>query len=625
MPAPCQLSNTAWRRLFLAVIGGALLLRLAVSIQLYGCYSPVVRPSPATDMYTYQEFARQLLEGRYDWSQGFYYQPLYYAVFLPAVYATFGTGAGGVILVQTLLGTATVVLVALAFTRLFGRLAGLLAALLLALCRMHVFYTPVALMEVLQGFWLALLLWLSLWAQARPAWWRWALAGLVLGLGNLTRGNMVLLAPALLGLLLYAHWRQGRRLALALLVLAATFYLPQLPFALVNYHALGHWVGPSSAATAVLALGNTPEAPPGGREPGSGAGPMEYPQSYDRWVAQDRLTGPDRVSLAANVARWLRREPLAYPELKFRMLLLFWNRAEVPNNVALEQAHAWLLHLPVLLGFLPIGGLGLAGLAWALWRQRRQPGVLFAGALVLIYSFSIVLFYVLDRFRVPVLPLFCGFAGYALAELFRIVREYREQQAAYPARRALLNFSVLLAASMALVGGGYDCYRLVGEAPVMRLVRPHGVQVDLGDRWLLMDNGPFSFGGWAPGESPPALARVKKTFVFPPEWAGIPSRAILRLPLLGDPGRTVRVWLGERDLGTYPVPPPAPIVDAQRWLAVELPPEALPALAQARQVTLTVSGPIIVDTQRHYGRTTMDGVAAAGELVAHLELAKPAP
>ena len=102
-----------WRRRrgrFLLILGAivlvALLLRLAVSSQLLEGYWAVRNPARDTDTGHYQYLAKQILDGTYDYSQGFYFQPFYYAVCLPAVYTIFGRGPWGVIIVQTVLGAA---------------------------------------------------------------------------------------------------------------------------------------------------------------------------------------------------------------------------------------------------------------------------------------------------------------------------------------------------------------------------------------------------------------------------------------------------------------------------------------------------------------------------------------
>jgi hypothetical protein len=161
------------KRKFLYVIGAitlvAWLLRLYVGWQLMDSDSAVERPHIQTDMATYFKNAKAVADGTYDYSEGFYYQPFYYTVFLPLTFKIFGAGAKGVVIVQSLLGAACVFLAGLSAAMLFGKRAGIVAAALLALARMHIFYTPYMLMAVLQSFWMVLLFYISIIARQHDA------------------------------------------------------------------------------------------------------------------------------------------------------------------------------------------------------------------------------------------------------------------------------------------------------------------------------------------------------------------------------------------------------------------------------------------------------------------------
>lgn len=625
-----------WQRRFKLCLGiivlAGLLLRLGVGFELYARHAAVTRPGEQTDMATYRDYAQELLDGEYDWSRGFYYQPFYYSVFLPVAYLAGGRGGAGVVFLQALLGAAAVGLTGLAFASLFGRGPGLLGATLLALSRMHVFYTPYLLIAVLQSFWMALFLYLAILAYTRRCWWLWALTGLTLAAGTLTRGNLLLFLPLLLALIAWRSRRQWRRAVALSALVVACFYLPQLPFALVNYRVHGEWTGPSSAGGAVLALGNTPESPPGGREPWTGPGPMEYPESSRAWVASENADGP---SVAAHTWRWMQRHPLAYAELKFRMVLLFWNRMEVPNNVAERwvdpRTGEWtrvpstLLRLPLLLPFWIVGPLGLLGVFWAFYRHRRRPAVWFAGLLVPAYCTSIVLFYVLARFRVPLLPLLCGFGGFGAIAWYRQCRPLMRGEAASRPRRAIAVIA-LLALAMTIIGYGYDAYRYAYEAAALRLARPDGTQIEYVDHWTIKDHGPWSFGGWQQTERQ-VTGRVTKTFVLPPGTASAAPR--LRLPLSPGSGRALVMVHGTAGTRRVPVAwEGAVLTDTATWPTIALEPGELQGKDNARSITLSLREPspgadFWFDAQRWYDRTTIDGGRLPpGELVVELVLPK---
>lgn len=584
--------------ILLVIVAVALIARLVAGMQLHASYTPAAYPHTSTDMATYYDLASKMLQGDYPYEEGFYYQPFYYAVFLPLVLAVGGGSTVAVVIVQALLGAATVLLIGLTFGLLFGRWAGLVGAGLLALARMHIFYTPFMLIAVLQGFLMALILYLAVLAYRCDKLWLWLVLGLVCGVANATRGNIVLLMPLLGVALIWRRRRQWRPLALGVLVLGATFYLPQLPFALVNYQAYDRWTGPSSAAGAVLALGNTPEAPPGGRDPEAGAGPMEYPAASHEWSRQAKLEGAERVPVSRNMWRWFKREPLAYIELKWRMLLLFWHRSESPNNVAIrtqgQPVPSYVATAP-LLDFVLIGSLGLAGLVLALLYRRHRMTVWLAGGTVVIYCLSIVLFYILARFRLPIVPLICGFAGYALVFLVSSYRLYKRDK---QSRQLLTGLAVYLV-SLGVVAGGFDLYRSGLEASVMRVARPDGIQVELQHEWLVKDHGPMSYGGW---EMVPLhqVQTLTKTFALPGSVQPLASSAApyLRLPVTASGGGTLLVSVAGQP------PTEHPLERGLQWLRIN---SELPIDWEAVTLEFGYRGMgevgLIFDRQRDYGRT----------------------
>ena len=122
-----------------AIASLGFILRIAVGMELYHNYSPVKTPSPETDMYTYKVLAQSILDGTYDFSQGFYYQPFYYTVFLPIVYIIGGIDSSLIIWFQGLLGALIIWLTGISFSRVFGGLSGVISALIVSLNRFLIF------------------------------------------------------------------------------------------------------------------------------------------------------------------------------------------------------------------------------------------------------------------------------------------------------------------------------------------------------------------------------------------------------------------------------------------------------------------------------------------------------
>jgi len=618
----------------------------------------VSKPAAVTDMATYKALADMVVEKKFDGP--YYYQPFYYAVFLPAIRLLFGDGPWPVMLAQCLLSALSVVLAGLSARMLKGDIAGMVSAALAALSSALALYVPYLLIATLQTFWMALILYLCLRVMKKrrspseprqPLWNRcvdWARVGLILGFAILTRGNAWLLLPGILIAAVYAETRTRRGeerpslprraagAALPAAVFLAFVLIPQIPFAWKNTLKTGHLSLSSTAAGNVLCLGNTPEAPPGGCEPGTGPGPMEYPDSMKLWTS-------DPTPVWEHILQWAMARPAAFLELQFRKLLLFWDYREIPNNVAIETqgiasptlrlfggiptVEIEKLHIkripmnlaPFSLATLVLAFAGTLFLATRLLLKifkrglRRAFASLAPEAFLLYFLAALWIgvsgFYVLSRFRAPAIPIFCVLAGYFVSIS---VAAFRKNLA-----RTAVAALALVPISLFVVLQGYDTYRFDLEKKVMRLVRPDGALAtgNGGKTAIIRDNGPISFGSWnlrplSTGDT------ITKKFVIPkgfadsaearftldviwlrPEWVTLKVNGVKRTihPKSNRPGR---------EASMFRVNPKDGIVKIEVVYAPHSP------------------AVIALDSQRSYGRTEINGKTVDAELAAGLRLDK---
>ena len=574
-------------RLSLIALAG-FLLRLYVAWELSrinGGANNLVCPAVSTDMATYMDLARRIASGSY--SGVFYYQPFYYTVFLPLIYIC-GGGVCSVVFAQALLGAATVVLVGLAGRRLFGDGGGFLSAALCAVSTPLLLYTPFHLNETLQAFNLMLLFCLLLAASRRRKWYWWAVCGAVFAVAVLTRGNaLLLLIPvAATGIFAFIRARGGRgTMFVHALIFCVCMTAVELPFIWHNSAERGRLSGPSTAAGAVLALGNTPESPPGGREPGLPAGPMEYPESFHRMMKLQE----SGVSVPRQMWDWFRAEPAAFLELQFRKLLLFWDSREIPNNVSLYGEGRCSVVLRIL--FVGRSGvlitLALAGLLLMFPRLLKgERNLILLYAFILIYWFSIALFYNLSRFRAPILPL----AAVAAGGVWSYMRE------APPKGRRALRLTAALLAGGWICCCAYEFYRGYCEAAMLRLTRPRGTKIisAAGEPWVF-DHGPLSFGGWREIRLTPGMT-VEKSF-------GIPvGRGTLRIKVLAGEAGTLLL-----DCGSFAL--------RSGENDLEMPASSADGRFGFRVLSAPPGASLAADVQRCYGRSRVDGETLPGELV----------
>lgn len=380
----------------------------------------------------YDELARGILEGGLQQESPFLMAPLYGYV-LAALYALRGAlgleGPGLIYGVQALLGAGTAAMAALLGERAGGRLASWTAGLLCAVYPVAILYDAKLLSVTLATFLAtlgALLLarvWDRLGAGARAG--AWALGcGLTLGLATLARGNLLLSLPFVL--LLVAS-RAGRgRLGVPLLLLLGLAGPLGLSFA--HNAAAGSPALVSVNGGVNLYRGNNPYFVDEAVEP------FRLPAEKDALatrsllvasVAEDRALSPresDQYWTRRTLQEW-GADPLRYVGLLLRKTVQVLGWREISDNIDHEHLLAqsrMLGWIPPLYG--PMVALALVALVGrARDRARRAED---APILVLLVTGigSIALFFVVARYRLPLVPLWAGFAGAGLTRALELWR-----------------------------------------------------------------------------------------------------------------------------------------------------------------------------------------------------------
>lgn len=634
----------------LIICGIAFLIRLQVCRELKNADSQVVNPSVYTDMYTYKDYSEKIVKGQYD--KTFYYQPFYYAVFLPVIKKVFGFNVWPVMLCQILISIATIWLSGMMSARLWGRASGIITALLLTFSSIMILYVPYYLIATLQAFWVTLIAFLSLTyldyeltenKTFSKSIFNWGVLGFFIGIGILTRGNIWFFLPGIIFSVLFfriKYTQKGQswfKKLFPVFFLLVMMILPQIPFALENTIITGKLCGPSTAAGAVLSLGNTPESPPGGREAGMGPGPMEYPKTFTYWNAE-----AENIPVYKQMWSWFCREPLAFCELQLRKMLLFWDRREIPNNIAVEYqgiisptwritglVPVWEMKIErgpskryIVMNLIPFSltllVLGLAGTLYLFFKIFRKTALEKKTELLKVYFNRIAAhlkiylllyfiiaywlgtaaFYILARFRLPVLPLLAVFAG---GFLHSIIWSFKNDR---PSMRKL----IALVLAVIIVGFGYDYYRNVMEAQILKKVRPDGVVSPMGKDLLLMDNGPFSFGAWRFFELKQNMS-IEKAFSLPDLQHGDKVRFMVNI-FWDVPGRMILEVNGEK-------------VELKEEKQVKKLYEFSIPKEDAGNISLKATDMdcrafMMLDYQRNYGRTSIDGINPEAELVSQL-------
>ncbi|MFZ1946686.1 MAG: tetratricopeptide repeat protein [bacterium] len=393
----------------------------AVAAALRLTYTLTSRHSPFfghldLDTKFYDAWARRLAAG--DWVGGevFFMGPLY-PYFLGLVYKIFGPSILAAKLVQSLVGSLSAGVIYLLGKECFGSVVGILAGLLAALYVPFIFTDTLLLFPVLATLLNALMLYWLCRASARPSAPAFFAGGVFAGLSAAGNASVLAFMPLAVGYIMLARkWPPASSFRKAL-VFAIGVAVVVLPIMVRNY-AVGRDVVPlTSNAGLNFYIGNSPAA----------TGAYVKPEGLDIYTdpagqamaerALGRQLKPSQVSAWwwSRAAAYIDQHPGPFARNMLRKLFFFWSVYEIPQieHLPFERQYSWVLKIPTP-SFGMICPLGILGAALAL-RRRKEAwlGLLF----MLAYSASIIAFFVVARYRLPMVPALLVFAAYFIVWL----------------------------------------------------------------------------------------------------------------------------------------------------------------------------------------------------------------
>lgn len=359
-----------------------------------------------------------------------------YSLFLSLLYRLFGHNYFAVRVAQACLGAVNVFLVGTLGCLAFGRAAGRLAALFAAIYWPFIFFEGELLREVLAIHFilLGLCVLLSI-LETEKKGRRGLLAGLLLGLSALVRENILLFVPLAAGWVFWALLRQRLARAAAArpaILVAAGAAVAILPVSIVHSIAQGDLVLISTQGGLNFFIGNHSEMRRlAGMQPGVD------------WQQLLRLPDQElRLPTPAQRSRWYYREgirqiykaPWRWMARNVEKIWLFWTAQELMPNQDLQyyRSRSGLLSLMSLQlpqGQFPWGlFVPLAFLGFFAWRRKEVDTLLCW--FVVCYMFSVVLFHVRSRYRLPAVPVILCFSAQGLASLWKSWSEKKWQDLA---------------------------------------------------------------------------------------------------------------------------------------------------------------------------------------------------
>ena len=434
-------------------MAAAFAVKLIVLMQLWN--HPLLQPHGELDTAYYVTLSQRVAsEGVLAPIGAFFVSPLY-VYFLAAVFA----GGGSLLaaqLVQIALGAAAVGLLFASARHWFGERAALVAAGLAILTGIFTFNEILILQSALDPFLVSCALYALTRTMAGGGTGAVAAAGASLGLLALNRPNALVFAVAAAAVVFVSKWREGRvnRGAVLVTVLLAVLAAN----AARNYAVSGDVVLIASHGGLNLYIGNNDRAD-GTYTPVPGITPSIAGQAGDSTRVAESSAGrslsPGEVSsyFTWRAIDWVRGHPADAARLWIRKIRILLNHVDVPLN----YSYAFYAREPFsLLRVLTVGPwlllpFGLIGLFWPALRKTRQGYWVWA-MFVPVYGAAVVLFFVTDRYRMPLFVPLCAAAGAALVRCFDLVRARQFKVLLRPAA-AIVMISLVVFSNLGLDNG----------------------------------------------------------------------------------------------------------------------------------------------------------------------------
>lgn len=385
------------------IVFAAFILRI---VFLAGCSTKVFFRVPVLDSREYLGISGELAANGFVPSQPFFLSPLY--PYFLAVLSFVDGGIAWVWNVQAVLGAATVFLIYLSARRLYGFNAAAYAGILAAFYGPLIFYSAAILPTSLLAFIHSIFIYFLVRAVQTGRLLDFLVAGFVMGAAAVARANVLLVLPAFAFFFgRVGGWRRGFK-----------YFLAGLFLALIPLFGANLFMGSHTPFTANagynLFIGNNPGSNglfvPMSELLNSSGGSLNVAGGSFKPSSRIIGAGNDDMLWIGKVWGFVSGDPIGFVKLAGRKTLLFFDSYEIPQiyNYGVYTRDSFIRVLP---SFSFVGPLGLFGLIVGLWRKKG----FFVGVYAVFFSISVIAFFVTSRYRIPVIPAFIIFAGYALS------------------------------------------------------------------------------------------------------------------------------------------------------------------------------------------------------------------
>jgi tetratricopeptide (TPR) repeat protein len=434
--------------------------------------------TPQIDELWHDSWAKEIAGGNWVGKEVFFRAPLY-PYFLGVLYTIFGQSFYIARFIQILIGSLSCVLIYGLGKKLFNRTIGILASLIACFYAPLIHFDAELELPVLEVFLDLLLVFLLLGARTKLQKRWWFLAGIVLGLSAITRPNVLIFIPFVLLWIGWELWKENKNRILV----SGLFYLLGIilvisPVTLRNWIVGKDLVLISSQGGINFFIGNNPESD--GKTAFAAPGMLPYDGYKDNvWLtsiklAEENLGRKLKPSQISNF--WLRQglnfiktHPLKFLQLLGKKFYFFWNSYEIESNNDLYFFSRWSSLLRLFLwdrvvGF-PFGIVCPLAIWGIILNAKFWKKYFLIYAFIFSYMFSVILFFVTARFRLPVIPFLIIFASFSI---YWLVEKLKKRQYRVLGRSLLVLIplfiivnSNLFGVSQPNLGGTYDTLGIV--------------------------------------------------------------------------------------------------------------------------------------------------------------------
>jgi len=373
-----------------------------------------------------------------------YGRPPGYPFLLAFIYFLFGDNYNSPRLIQFFLGIINVYLMYYFVSKIFGnKKAGLVSAFLIAILWESVYFEG----EINYPVWVITLTTILLYTSLRYLQTKTAkfitFSGFLLGIIALFRPNGLLLLPMYIGVVFYILGRENiKKFFIHSILFTASVFITISPVLIRNYivskeffliscfGGINTYIGNNSKST-----GDSPTVPDiihlcgidnwdcfNYRLLVKGLGIKQEGRNYSFKEASQFFY--------KKAFEYWKQEPISAIKLTIRKFLLFWSPAIVSDGKVIyhDRGSSFLRLLP---GFPLLVGLSLFSLTLFIKQRDNltkefKTLILFTLAWSFVYSFSVIPFFVSERYRIPIIPQLCIIGGLG-AVLFLNDTENRNQ------------------------------------------------------------------------------------------------------------------------------------------------------------------------------------------------------